>query len=183
MFSPLTPTQTASYINHIVNINQVLLPFLLSLAEYPFLVFFFFSSPGEGNGNPLQYSCLENPRDRGAWWAIDHKVAKSWTRLSNYTFLSSSLFQPKFKPENVQSSFIFRLTGSWTSSTPLCKIPDPNNKVQGFPGGPLVKSLPCNAGDTSSIPGPGRSLNAAEQLSLCPTTTEPMCHSCWALHA
>ena len=38
-------------------------------------------SPGEGNGNPLQYSCLENPMDRGAWWATIHRVAKSWTRL------------------------------------------------------------------------------------------------------
>ena len=35
--------------------------------------------PGEGNGNPLQYSSLENPMDRGAWWAIVHGVAKSWT--------------------------------------------------------------------------------------------------------
>ena len=40
-------------------------------------------SPGEGNGNPLQYSCLENPMDRGAWWATVHGVAKSETRLSN----------------------------------------------------------------------------------------------------
>ena len=39
--------------------------------------------PGEGNGNPLQYSCLENPRDRGAWWATVHRMAKSLTRLSN----------------------------------------------------------------------------------------------------
>ena len=39
-------------------------------------------SPGEGNGNPLQHSCLENPRDRGACWATVHEVAKSWTRLS-----------------------------------------------------------------------------------------------------
>ena len=38
-------------------------------------------SPGEGNGNPLQYSCLENPMDRGAWWATVHGVAKSQTRL------------------------------------------------------------------------------------------------------
>ena len=38
-------------------------------------------SPGEGHGNPLQYSCLENPMDRGAWQAIVHRVAKSWTRL------------------------------------------------------------------------------------------------------
>ena len=38
-------------------------------------------SPGEGNGNPFQCSCLENPKDRGAWWAPDHRVAKSRTRL------------------------------------------------------------------------------------------------------
>jgi len=41
---------------------------------------------GEGNGNPLQYSCLENPMDRGAWWAAVHGVAKSQTRLSDFTF-------------------------------------------------------------------------------------------------
>ena len=40
----------------------------------------------EGNGNPLQYSCLENPMDGGAWWAAVHGVAESWTRLSNFTF-------------------------------------------------------------------------------------------------
>ena len=40
-------------------------------------------SPGEGNGNQLQYSCLENPMNRGACWAILHGVAKSWTCLSN----------------------------------------------------------------------------------------------------
>ena len=40
-------------------------------------------SPGEGNGNPLQYSCLENPMDRGAWQATVHGVAKSPTQLSD----------------------------------------------------------------------------------------------------
>ena len=40
-------------------------------------------SPGEGSGNPLQYSCLENSMDSGTWWAAVHGVAKSWTRLSN----------------------------------------------------------------------------------------------------
>ena len=44
-------------------------------------------SPGERNGNPLQYSCLENPMDRGAWWATVHGVAKSRTRLSDFTSL------------------------------------------------------------------------------------------------
>ena len=40
-------------------------------------------SPGKGNGNPLQYSCLENSMDRGAWWATVHGIEKSWTRLSD----------------------------------------------------------------------------------------------------
>ena len=45
-------------------------------------------SLGEGHGNPLQYSCLESPLDRGAWWATVHRVAKSWAwlkRLSMHT--------------------------------------------------------------------------------------------------
>ena len=41
---------------------------------------------GEGSGTPLQYSCLENLMDGGAWWAAVHGVAKSWTRLSDVTF-------------------------------------------------------------------------------------------------
>ena len=43
-------------------------------------------SPGEGNGNPPQYSCLENPMDGGAWWATVHGVAKSQTQLNDFTF-------------------------------------------------------------------------------------------------
>ena len=42
-------------------------------------------SPGEGNGNPLQNSCLENSMDGGAWWATVHGVVKSRTRLSDFT--------------------------------------------------------------------------------------------------
>ena len=44
-------------------------------------------SPGEGNGYPLQYSCLENSMDRGAWQATVHGAAKSWTRLSDFHLL------------------------------------------------------------------------------------------------
>ena len=57
-----------------------------------YLKFLFFKSwdlnPlfGEGNGTPLQYSCLENPMDGGAWWAAVHEVAKSQTQLSDFTF-------------------------------------------------------------------------------------------------
>ena len=45
---------------------------------------------GEGNGNPLQCSCLENPRDGGAWWATVYGVAQSWTRLKRLSSSSSS---------------------------------------------------------------------------------------------
>ena len=48
--------------------------------------------PGEGNGNPLQYSCLENPRDRGAWWAVVYGVAQSWIRLKRLSSSSSRVF-------------------------------------------------------------------------------------------
>ena len=47
-------------------------------------------SPGEGNGNPLQYSCLGNPMARGAWWAIVHEVVKSWMHLSTHIFLHTN---------------------------------------------------------------------------------------------
>ena len=57
-------------------------------------------SPGEGNGNPLQYSCLENPMDGGAWWATVHGVSKSWTRLSDFTFTFSVI---SYKPEILEN--------------------------------------------------------------------------------
>ena len=84
-------------------------------------------SPGEGNGNPLQYSCLENPMDGGAWWAtLVHGVAKSQTRLSDFTFTF-------FRNLEIRS------------------------ELRDFPGGPVVENLLANAGDTGLIPGPGRS--------------------------
>ena len=42
-------------------------------------------SPGTGHGNILQYSCLENPMDRGAWWATVHRVSKSWKQLKQFS--------------------------------------------------------------------------------------------------
>ena len=47
-------------------------------------------SRGEGNGNPLQYSCLENPMDTGTWGAVVHGAAKSWTQLSDLTTTKTS---------------------------------------------------------------------------------------------
>ena len=49
-------------------------------------------SPGDGNGNPLQCSCLENPMDGGAWWATVHGVAESQTRLNDFTSLHINLW-------------------------------------------------------------------------------------------
>ena len=64
-------------------------------------------SPREGNGNPLQYSCLEKLMDGGAWWVTVHGVTKSWTRLSNFTH---SLTQ------NVHSGFYIISYGkTWTN--------------------------------------------------------------------
>ena len=54
---------------------------------------FSLSCIGEGNGNPLQCSCLENPRDRGAWWAAVYGVAQSWTRLKRLSSSSSKVWK------------------------------------------------------------------------------------------
>ena len=67
-------------------------------------------SPGEGNGNPLQYSCLENSMDGGAWKATVHGVTKSQTRLSNFTH---SLFR---------SSYILCLQYTTLKDIPYCFI-------------------------------------------------------------
>ena len=53
-------------------------------------------SPGGGHGNPLQYSCLENPMDRGAWLGTVHGVAKSGTQLSEFHFTSDVYWESAF---------------------------------------------------------------------------------------
>ena len=60
---------------------------LSSLVFHYMIVELVWSFRGEGNGNPLQYSCLENPMDGGAWWAAVHGVVKSRARLSDVTFI------------------------------------------------------------------------------------------------
>ena len=87
----------------------------------------FVSYIGEGNGNPLQYSCPENPRDGGAWWAAVYGVTQSRTRLK---WLSSSSSSSRF----IGKKYI------WT-----------------FSGGSDHKESACNAEDLGLIPGSGRS--------------------------
>ena len=60
------------------------------------------TSPEEGNGNPLQYSCLENPMDGGSWWAIVHGVAKSWTQLSDFPSLIMNRASGDHLPINIK---------------------------------------------------------------------------------
>ena len=61
------------------------------LSDFTFTFHFSLSCIGEGNGNPLQCSCLENPRDNGAWWAAVYGVAQSQTRLKWFSSSSSHL--------------------------------------------------------------------------------------------
>ena len=68
-------------------------------------------SPGEGNGNPLQDSGLENPMDAGAWWSTVHGVTKSWTRLSDFTSLSQKL--------EVASGSLCNITSGENKDAPL----------------------------------------------------------------
>ena len=90
---------------------------------------------GEGNGNPLQCSCLENPRDRGAWWAAVRGVAKSPAQLSDFTFTShfyalekamathSSTLAWKIpwteEPGGLQSMGSLRVRHNWATSLSL----------------------------------------------------------------
>ena len=67
----------------------------------------------EGNGTPLQYSCLENPMDRGAWWAAVHGVMKSWTRLSDSLSLFTFHFHALEKEMATHSSVLsWRIPGT-----------------------------------------------------------------------
>ena len=77
-------------------------------------------SPGEGIGNPLQYSCLENPMDRGAWLAIVHGVTKSCPWISNFTFIFTTLFFLKIVLA-IQSLLCFLI--NFRIILVLCKMP------------------------------------------------------------
>ena len=90
-------------------------------------------SPGEGNGNPLQYSCLENPMEGGAWQATVHGVTKSRTQLSDFTFNTDITFKPCFPRSASNFIFVYSLIF--------------------FPGGSDSKESTCNVGEVSSIPG------------------------------
>ena len=81
---------------------------------------FSLSCIGEGNGNPLQCSCLENPRDGGAWWAAVYGVAQSRTRLSDFTFTSHF---PALEKEMATHSSVLAWRIPWTQEPgPLGRV-------------------------------------------------------------
>ena len=80
--------------------------------------------PGGGHGNPLQYSCLKNPMDRGTWWATVHGVSKSWAWLSNFTSLHfTNIRKNIFKELNFSDLF------NWSSYRKVTATNEWNYKV------------------------------------------------------
>src|SRR5574337_1820165 len=81
----IVPDLSPSFAVHLQFVAQILLiVYQKSLPNWTLFCPGLGRSPGEGNDNPLQYSCLENPMDRGAWWAVVRGVAKSWTGLRDF---------------------------------------------------------------------------------------------------
>ena len=117
---------------------------------------FSLSCIGEGNGNPLQYSCLENPRDRGAWWAAIYGVAQSRTRLKWLSSSSSS--------SSKRTIAIFEVTTLISLVWGAGALP---RRLAGKESTCQCKRYGCN-------PWSGKIPHASEQLSLCATTIKPM---------
>ena len=101
-------------------------------------------SPGEGNGNPLQYSCLENPTDGGAWWATLHGVAKSGTWLSHFTFFSFLLSYASVKCSRLQRLLQHWLT--WVRNLLHAHVMshEPVRACWGFPQFLWLRESGCN---------------------------------------
>ena len=92
------------------------------------------SLTGEGNGNPLQYSCLENPMDRGAWRAAVFRVAQSWTQLKRLSSSSSRKDVKNIPPRERKPRFEVWFCPQKSSSNNVCRLPGfllPTYKIWG----------------------------------------------------
>ena len=107
-------------------------------------------APGERNGIPLQYACLENPMDRGAWWATVHSVGKSWTQLSEVSpctvRITPSLMRgPVIRPQSLESTVAARrdvgfILQAYHWAAPMCQDAQ-GNCLQSRRGGDINKRL------------------------------------------
>ena len=104
---------------------------------------FHFSLPciGEGNGNPLRCSCLENPRDGGAWWAAVYGIAQSRTRLKRHSSSSSSRKQRASHVAQLVE-FTWNAGDPWVGKIPWRRDRQPTPVFLGFPVAQRVKYLP-----------------------------------------
>ena len=114
----------------------------------PVLADGFFTTSGEGNGTPLQYSCLENPTDGGAWWAAVHGVAKHRTQLSDFTFTFH--FHALEKEMATHSSVLaWRIPGTGEPSG----LPSMGSHRVGHDWSDLAAAV-CSSSKTWNFPGP-----------------------------
>ena len=115
-------------------------------------------SPEGGHGNPLQYSCLENPMDRGARWATVHGVTKSWTRLSDLAGTHTCLLQlaAVTSPQPLASCDSPLTSFCWVPVAPdgslgecsSSRLPSPDLFPGGFTGHKPYDQQICNSGST-----------------------------------
>ena len=112
---------------------------------------FSLSRIGEGNGNPLQCTCLENSRDREAWWAAIYGVAQSRTRLKRLGSSSSSSSMKTIKPSrtNTKKKDVLFIIGDWNAKVGSQEIPGVTGKfhlgVQNEAGQRLIEFCQENA--------------------------------------
>ena len=113
---------------------------------------------GEGNGTPLQYSCLENPMDGGAWWAAVHGVAKSRTQLKRFSSSSSRTYvSPDFPIHPSSLSPLGVHTVVLCVCVSISAFHIRSSVPSFFPGSSDGKESACNLGNLGSISGWGRS--------------------------
>ena len=108
---------------------------------------------GEGNGNPLQYSCLENPRDRGAWWAAVYGVAQSRTRLKRLNSSSSSIPISKSFPQFVMIHTVKGFSVVYETEVDVflefpCFLYDPANFGNLISGSSAISNPVCTSGSS-----------------------------------
>ena len=136
-------------------------------------------SPAGGHGNPLQYSCLENPIDSVDWWAIVHRIAKNQTQLKWLSTLAHKLLSRMLASQRLLDDlwfltidlYVSSLIAQLVKSTPAMQETLvqflgqedsrkrdrlPTSVFLGFPGDSAGKESTCNAGDLGSIPELGR---------------------------